>query len=215
MESFAKGLHHPPNSKVWGSLVEKEDAPSWMGGTPDDGGVPDGWHADGLGGWELGTDRWRDRSCGWHVDGAGEPSADRKRRSRQNCRARTRIAVAPHKQRRSPDRHSAGPQHKERRAPTQSAAPRHKERAPPRHKAPDLDTKSPDTRHTECRDVTKGVLGEDRRAPMPTLDSPDTRSGGPRRKERGERRKERRRAELRYRNSAGSTHTLTESAGAR
>ena len=56
LESIIGGSIFPPNSKVWGSLLEKGNAPGWMGGTRMGGGtriparsagsVLDGWHAD-------------------------------------------------------------------------------------------------------------------------------------------------------------------------
>ena len=37
----------PPSSMVWGSLLEKGNAPGWMGGADRSWGPrPDGWHAD-------------------------------------------------------------------------------------------------------------------------------------------------------------------------
>ena len=70
----------PPNSKVWGSLLERGTVPGWMGGTRM--GVRarglDGWHADGSWGPAV--------PDGWHADGTG--CADRSLRSQYWLRGR-------------------------------------------------------------------------------------------------------------------------------
>ena len=81
-------LCFPPNSKVWGSLLEKRNAPGWMGGTRLSGGTRigtggprsrwpwfagrDGWHAglDGGPQW-LGNPR-KIRSGRWIGAGAAD-----------------------------------------------------------------------------------------------------------------------------------------------
>ena len=165
----ANKYFNPPNSKVWGSLLEKGNAP----GSPRGGArigaqcrvggtVPDGWHR--MGGCGAGSPT-RHRVPGpdaqhAHADterraptqrDAGERQAPRQRapksaelQSRNNPGSRhtlTEIAVARYKER--------GPRHKERRGPalgpdTKSAAPRagprrHRARAPTQ-RAPGPDT---------------------------------------------------------------------------
>ena len=153
---FPHCLCFPPSSKVWGSLLEKGNAPGWMGGTRMGAGGP---RRRGLRGrpWTGGRGAGSrqiagpDRKSAWR----GPPGPDTKRR------APTQSVTAP------------GPDTKSR---ERSAGPRHR----PQQKAPGP--------HTDHRDVTKGVLAEDRRAPTPTLDREhwaptQRRSAGPRHKE--------------------------------
>ena len=115
-------IHNPPNSKVWGSLLEKGNAPGWMGGTRMGAGGPA----------RIGAG-WVARRGGGSVARRGL-SAGPRWAPTERAQEKDRWAPTPSA---GPDTKSAGSRHKEGvPGPDKDRLGRHKEGRAPTERAP-------------------------------------------------------------------------------